>query len=220
MAPGFSFPPPPPPPPKSASGNPGTGANGYDSYDQDRQPGRGRGRGRGGRRGQHVGYQGHGSYDPGRETQHGYSHESDHLGSRLPSALPPGAFVNPAFAGRSSTAHVLGVDLHNPSYNEKRKWTDDHQPWARDTSYAPHPMRKASAIPREPPAPSVPSFGAPIGLPAKSKPVSEALMGTNKLGLNPSLGRAAVPSDDSGEDDQDEEADDEEAAYSVLKSGP
>lgn len=45
-------------------------------------------------------------------------------------------------------------------------------------------------------------------------------MGTNKLGLNPSLGRAAVPSDDSGEDDQDEEAHDEEAAYSMLKSGP
>lgn len=88
-------------------------------------------------------------------------------------------------------------------------------------------MRKGNSAPREPPVPSVPSFGGEIALALPPKPAAVSKQtpsaGANKLGLNPSLGGpvVAVASDDSGDEDNDnDELDDEEAAYSALKSGP
>lgn len=245
---GFSFPPPPPPPPKSTQAQ-------QQQYLHE-NGGRGRGRGRGSfrgsqnQRGGHVSGS-HGNYGTddlqrsnlGRQRNAQQSHSQSHqVPATLahvnvnqtpyglsPSALPPGTFVNPRFAGQQYSNGSHAVDRTSSSSRNQ-----SFQP-SNGGSFPPRTAagqkRKLDAL-REPgrekktappTAPPIPGFGTST-LPAKLK-VSSNESRTNvdkqpkseparrSLGLVPRNEDQQYSSSDNEDADQDV---DEEAVYAEL----
>ncbi|KAL1297682.1 hypothetical protein AAFC00_006234 [Neodothiora populina] len=257
---GFSFPPPPPPPPKATSSQQpelvqGSFRGGRGGRGGGRGDGRGTGRGRGGQN-QRGGrpqqpYQSHAhsnqAYQTGANSfpvnQRGGAAnvQSMHGDYSQNYAIPPGAYVNPAFnplqtQGVQPPQQSHGYSAQQYASNQSSSSSPGGNKRTREQAFGGpaqrhHPMKKPQSAPKVPAAPAVPSFGAPLPLPPKATPATAtAQIVASKadpkkrislFGLTSEGGVADDTKQEESEGEDEEDDVDEEASYAAnLSNGP